>query len=344
MKTILVTGGMGFIGSHTCITLMEAGHQVIIIDNLSNSDINTLDRIKKISGKSPTFYFADLMHKHTLEAVFKQQTIDGVIHFAALKAVGESVQQPLSYYQNNLLGTLNLCQVMQEFGVFNLVFSSSATVYGEKNPIPFQEDMPLSATSPYGQSKVMIEQMLEDLHRSDARWNISLLRYFNPIGAHPSGLLGEDPKGIPNNLMPYIAQVASGQRASLGVFGDDYPTPDGTGIRDYIHVMDLAKGHLMALRKLANQSTASIDAYNLGAGHGYSVLDVIANFEQASGQTIPFQRLPRRAGDIAEFYADASKAKHSLNWQVERNLKQMCEDTWRWQQHLSQESKSDNET
>jgi UDP-glucose 4-epimerase len=334
MKNILVTGGMGFIGSHTCIALIESGFNVIILDNLCNSDISVLARIATISGQSPAFYFADLTHKHTIEAVFKQQEIHGVIHFAALKAVGESVEQPINYYQNNLLGTLNLCQVMQEFGVYHLVFSSSATVYGDKNPIPYKETMPLSATSPYGQSKVMIEQMLQDLHVSEPRWNISLLRYFNPIGAHPSGLLGEDPKGIPNNLMPYIAQVATGQRDTLGVFGDDYDTPDGTGIRDYIHVLDLADGHLKALAKLQQQKAPSIDAYNLGAGKGYSVLDVIKTFEQASLQSIPFQRLPRRAGDIAEFYADASKAKILLNWQVKRDLKQMCEDTWRWQKSI----------
>lgn len=337
MKNILITGGMGFIGSHTCVALMEAGFNAIILDNLCNSDMSTLARIENISGHTPTFYFADLIHKHTIEAVFKHVEIHAVIHFAALKAVGESVEKPLSYYQNNLVGTLNLCQVMQEFEVFNLVFSSSATVYGDKNPIPYQEDMPLSATSPYGQSKVMIEQMLQDLHVSESRWNISLLRYFNPIGAHPSGLLGEDPKGVPNNLMPYIAQVATGQRKSLGVFGDDYETPDGTGIRDYIHVVDLAKGHLKALTKLTTQNQASIEAYNLGAGHGYSVLQVIDAFEKASQQKIPYQRLPRRAGDIAEFYADASKAKQELNWQVERDLKQMCLDTWHWQQSLKQQ-------
>ncbi len=337
MKNILVTGGMGFIGSHTCIALIDAGFNVIILDNLCNSDISTLSRIETIIGHSPAFYFADLSHKHTIEAVFKQQEIHAVIHFAALKAVGESVEKPINYYQNNLLGTLNLCQVMQEFGVFNLVFSSSATVYGDNNAIPYQEDMPLSATSPYGQSKVMIEQMLQDLYVSEPSWNISLLRYFNPIGAHPSGLLGEDPKGIPNNLMPYIAQVATGQRESLGVYGDDYETPDGTGIRDYIHVVDLADGHLKALAQLETQKPTSIDAYNLGAGHGYSVLDVIKTFEQASQQKIPYQRLPRRAGDIAEFYADASKAKAILNWQVEHNLLQMCEDSWRWQQQLKGE-------
>ncbi len=337
MKNILVTGGMGFIGSHTCIALIEAGFNVIILDNLCNSDISTLSRIESITGHSPAFYFADLNHKHTIEAVFEQQEIHAVIHFAALKAVGESVEKPINYYQNNLLGTLNLCQVMQEFAVFNLVFSSSATVYGDKNAIPYQEDMPLSATSPYGQSKVMIEQMLQDLYVSEPSWNISLLRYFNPIGAHPSGLLGEDPKGIPNNLMPYIAQVATGQRDTLGVYGDDYQTPDGTGIRDYIHVVDLADGHLKALAQLECQKTTSIDAYNLGAGHGYSVLDVIKTFEQASQQKIPYQHLPRRAGDIAEFYADASKAKIVLNWQVERNLLQMCEDSWRWQQQLKKE-------
>lgn len=331
MKNILVTGGMGFIGSHTCISLIEAGFNIIILDNLCNSDISTLNRIAKISGHYPAFYFADLMNKESIDAVFQQQPIHAVIHFAALKAVGESVSKPISYYQNNLLSTLNLCQVMQSHHVFNLVFSSSATVYGDKNPIPYQEDMPLSATSPYGQSKVMIEQMLQDLHLSDPNWNISLLRYFNPIGAHPSGHLGEDPKGIPNNLMPYIAQVATGQREMLGVFGDDYNTPDGTGVRDYIHVMDLADGHLKALTQLAKQTKTSIQAYNLGAGHGYSVLEVIKTFEAASQQTIPFQRLPRRSGDIAEFYADASKAKQILNWQVKRDLKQMCEDTWRWQ-------------
>lgn len=348
MKNILVTGGMGFIGSHTVIALIEAGFNVIILDNLCNSEITTLKQIEKISGHYPEFYFANLMHKASIEAVFKQQEIHGVIHFAALKAVGESVDKPLSYYQNNLVGTLNLCQVMQEFNVFNLVFSSSATVYGDKNPIPYKEDMPLSATSPYGQSKVMIEQMLQDLHLSEPRWNISLLRYFNPIGAHSSGLLGENPKGIPNNLMPYIAQVATGQRQALGIFGNDYNTPDGTGIRDYIHVMDLANGHLKALAQLASQNSAnqtngnktSVEAYNLGAGHGYSVLEVVKAFENATGVHIPFKKLARRAGDIAAFYADTHKANKVLDWQVERGLTQMCSDTWRWQLNLSKRANS----
>ncbi len=332
MKTILVTGGMGFIGSHVCVSLLEENQQVIIVDNLCNSNKKVLSRIEKITGKVPAFYSVDLMDEEALSSVFKRHNIDAVIHFAALKAVGESSQIPLSYYHNNITGSLVLFKVMEKYQVLNLVFSSSATVYGENNPIPYAEHFPLSATSPYGRTKVMIEDILQDVFKANPKWNISLLRYFNPIGAHPSGLMGEDPNGIPNNLMPYIAQVAVGKRDVLSVFGGDYPTPDGTGVRDYIHVVDLASGHSKALQKLFAAEFPSIDAYNLGAGKGYSVLDVVKAFEKSSGKDIHYVIVPRREGDIAEFYADTTKAAKELDWQVENSLDDMCRDTWNWQQ------------
>ena len=328
---VLVTGGAGFIGSHTCVELLNQGYDVVVVDNLCNSNAEVLHRIERITGKQVTFYQLDLLDKSALDRVFDAHAIEAVIHFAGLKAVGESTKMPLSYYHNNLTGTLNLLDVMAQHGVFDLVFSSSATVYGENNPIPYVEHFPLSSTSPYGRTKVMIEQFLQDAYASDNRWNVSLLRYFNPVGAHPSGLIGEDPSGIPNNLMPFITQVAVGKRAQLSVFGGDYPTPDGTGVRDYIHVVDLALGHIKALEKLASQTAKSIDAYNIGAGVGFSVLDVVKAFEKASGQAIPYEIMPRRAGDIAEFYANSEKARNILGWEVSLSLEDMCRDSWRWQ-------------
>lgn len=328
---ILVTGGTGFIGSHTCVELLNQGYDVVVVDNLCNSNAEVLHRIERITGKQVTFYQLDLLDKSALDRVFDAHAIEAVIHFAGLKAVGESTKMPLAYYHNNLTGTLNLLDAMAQHGVFDLVFSSSATVYGENNPIPYVEHFPLSSTSPYGRTKVMIEQFLQDAYASDNRWNVSLLRYFNPVGAHPSGLIGEDPRGIPNNLMPFITQVAVGKRSKLSVFGGDYPTPDGTGVRDYIHVVDLALGHIKALEKLASQTVKSIDAYNLGAGVGFSVLDVVKAFEKASGQAIPYEIMPRRAGDIAEFYANAEKARNILGWEVSLSLEDMCRDSWRWQ-------------
>ncbi|MCW4631018.1 MULTISPECIES: UDP-glucose 4-epimerase GalE [Marinomonas] len=328
---VLVTGGTGFIGSHTCVELLNQGYDVVVVDNLCNSNVEVLHRIERITGKQVTFYQLDLLDKPALNRVFEAHAIQAVIHFAGLKAVGESTKIPLAYYHNNLTGTLNLLDVMAEHGVFDLVFSSSATVYGENNPIPYVEHFPLSSTSPYGRTKVMIEQFLQDAYASDKRWNVSLLRYFNPVGAHPSGLMGEDPRGVPNNLMPFITQVAVGKRAQLSVFGGDYATHDGTGVRDYIHVVDLALGHIKALEKLASQAVKSIDAYNLGAGIGFSVLDVVKAFEKASGQAIPYEIMPRRAGDIAEFYANAEKARNILGWEVSLSLEDMCRDSWCWQ-------------
>ncbi|MCV2401623.1 UDP-glucose 4-epimerase GalE [Marinomonas sp. C2222] len=328
---VLVTGGSGFIGSHTCVELLNQGYDVVVVDNLCNSSVEVFQRIECITGKSVFFHQVDLLNKESLARVFETYSIQAVIHFAGLKAVGESTQIPLNYYHNNLTGTLNLLDVMAQNKVFDLVFSSSATVYGENNPIPYVEHFPLGSTSPYGRTKVMIEQFLKDAYASDNRWNVSVLRYFNPVGAHPSGLIGEDPNGIPNNLMPFITQVAVGKREKLNVFGGDYPTPDGTGIRDYIHVVDLALGHIKALEKLASQTEKSIDAYNLGAGVGYSVLDVVKAFEKASDQKIPYDIMPRRAGDIAEFYANAEKALSELGWQVSLSLEDMCRDAWNWQ-------------
>lgn len=327
---ILVTGGAGYIGSHTCIELLNAGYEVVVLDNLSNSSEKSLERVAQITGKQVPFYKVDILDKEGMHEVFEKEPIDSVIHFAGLKAVGESVAKPLEYYHNNITGTLLLCDVMRSHGVKNIIFSSSATVYGDPAFIPITEECPKGKiTNPYGQTKSMLEQVLMDLNVADPEWNVVLLRYFNPIGAHESGLIGEDPKGIPNNLLPYIAQVAVGKLECLGVFGDDYDTPDGTGVRDYIHVVDLAKGHVKALKKIEDKSGVSI--YNLGTGNGYSVLQVVAAFEKACGKKIPYAIKPRRAGDIATCYADAAKAKAELGWEAEFGIERMCEDSWRWQ-------------
>ena len=326
---VFVTGGAGYIGSHTVLELLTAGHDVIVIDNLSNSSYEAIKRVERITSKEVTFYEEDLLNKQAVQNIFKEQEIDSVIHFAGYKAVGESVAKPLMYYNNNITSTLILCEVMKEFGVHNMVFSSSATVYGDPETVPITEDFPLSATNPYGRTKLFIEYILKDLHVSDSSWNISLLRYFNPVGAHESGLIGEDPNDIPNNLMPYISQVAVGKLEKLSVFGGDYPTADGTGIRDYIHVVDLALGHLKALEKL--ESNPGLIVHNLGTGKGSSVLDMVKAFENASGKKVPYEITDRRPGDIAECYADPTKAEKELNWKAERNITQMCEDTWRWQ-------------
>ena len=326
---ILVTGGMGYIGSHTCVELLNAGHQVVVLDNLSNSHRSVQTRVERISGKRLAFVEADIRDRAALEAAFAAHKVEAVIHFAGLKAVGESVQQPLRYYDNNVTGSVVLFETMGKFGVTTLVFSSSATVYGDPASVPIVEDFPLSATNPYGRSKLMIEEMLRDLARSDARWRIALLRYFNPVGAHESGLIGEEPNGIPNNLVPYIAQVANGQREKLSVYGDDYPTPDGTGMRDYIHVVDLAIGHVKTLDKLA--TGAGVVTYNLGTGRGNSVLEMVRAFEQASGKPIPYQIVARRPGDIARCYADPARARDELGWTAQRDIAQMCADAWRYQ-------------
>jgi UDP-glucose 4-epimerase len=329
MSTILVTGGAGYIGSHTVVELLNAGHQVVVVDNLYNASPVALERIRKITGKDVTFAQVDVCDRAALDAVFASQKIDAVIHFAGLKAVGESVQIPLTYYQNNIAGTLNLLEAMKEAGCKNLVFSSSATVYGDPAKVPITEDMPLSATNPYGRSKLIVEEICRDLAKSDPDWHIALLRYFNPVGAHASGLIGEDPKGIPNNLMPFIMQVAVGRRPHLSVFGSDYPTHDGTGVRDYIHVVDLALGHLAALDKLAELKGAV--AINLGTGQGVSVLDMVKSVEKAAAKPIPYQLAPRRPGDIAKCYADATLAKNLLGWTAQRGLDAMCADSWKWQ-------------
>ncbi|HIJ91190.1 MAG: UDP-glucose 4-epimerase GalE [Desulfobulbaceae bacterium] len=326
---ILVTGGAGYIGSHTCLELLEAGYEVVVVDNLSNSKKEVLHRVEALTGKSIAFYELDLRDTERLSAVFRENKIEAVIHFAGLKAVGESVSMPLRYYGNNISGTLALCQVMDEHQVKNVVFSSSATVYGDPSSVPITEGFPLSATNPYGASKLFVEQILQDLHVADNAWNVALLRYFNPVGAHVSGRLGEDPNGIPNNLMPYVAQVAVGRLAELSVFGGDYPTPDGTGVRDYIHVVDLAKGHLKAIERL--MADPGVVVYNLGTGKGYSVLDMVTAFEKASGHKVPYRIVDRRPGDIAVCYADPAKAKRELGWQAERGIDEMCRDTWRWQ-------------
>lgn len=327
---ILVTGGAGFIGSHTCVELLNAGYQVVVVDNLSNSSEKSLERVKEITGKDLTFYKADILDKAALDAIFDKEEIDAVIHFAGLKAVGESVQKPLEYYQNNISGTLILTDVMRNHGVKNIIFSSSATVYGNPQFIPITEECPKgTCTNPYGWTKSMLEQILTDIQFADKEWNVILLRYFNPIGAHKSGKIGENPNGIPNNLMPYITQVAVGKLPQLGVFGNDYDTPDGTGVRDYIHVVDLAIGHVKALKKI--EEKAGLKVYNLGTGVGYSVLDIVKNFEEATGVKIPYVIKERRAGDIATCYSDATKAKEELGWVAERGIKEMCEDSWRWQ-------------
>ncbi len=326
---ILVTGGAGYIGSHTCLELLEAGYKVIVVDNLSNSKEEALNRIEKITGKPITFKLADLLDRDALTSIFSENAIDAVIHFAGLKAVGESVAQPLRYYHNNLTGTLMLCEVMRAHGICKLVFSSSATVYGDPHSVPIREDFPLHATNPYGRSKLMIEEVLRDLYVSDKAWNIALLRYFNPVGAHESGLIGEDPNDIPNNLMPFISQVAIGKLPVLSVFGNDYPTRDGTGVRDYIHVRDLAIGHIHALKKL--ERNPGVVTYNLGTGQGYSVLEMITAFEKASGKNVPFKISARRPGDIASCYADPSLALAELGWKATRGIDEMCRDSWKWQ-------------
>ena len=326
---ILVTGGAGYIGSHTCLEMLNAGYELVVVDNLSNSKETALQRVQEITGKSITFYKVDLLDRPALEEVFRRESVAAVIHFAGLKAVGESVSIPLRYYHNNLTGTLVLCEVMKQFGVHNLVFSSSATVYGEPKSVPILEDFPLSATNPYGRSKLMIEDILRDLYHAEPEWNMALLRYFNPVGAHSSGRIGEDPNGIPNNLLPYVAQVAVGRHPHVRVFGDDYPTPDGTGVRDYIHVLDLAQGHIKALQKL--ESNPGLVTYNLGTGRGFSVLEVIHAFEQACGKPIPYQVYARRPGDIATSYANASKAQRELDWSAQRGIAEMCADMWKWQ-------------
>ena len=323
---ILLTGGAGFIGSHTCVELLNAGHEVVIIDNFVNSKPEALDSIRKITGKDFAFVEADLRDRAAVKALFDAHPVDAVIHFAGLKAVGESVQKPLEYYDNNLGGFFVLAEEMRDHGVKKFVFSSSATVYGMNNPVPFREEMPTSATNPYGYTKVMIEQMLKDIAVADPEWSIVMLRYFNPIGAHPSGLIGEDPNGIPNNLLPYVAQVAAGKLKELTVFGDDYDTPDGTGVRDYIHVVDLALGHLAALNYADSHTGA--EAINLGTGHGTSVLEIVRAFEKASGRKVPYRIAARRAGDIATCYADTSKAAKLLGWRAERNIDDMCRDGW----------------
>lgn len=328
---ILVAGGAGFIGSHTCVELLNSGYEVVIVDNLLNSKASVVDRVASITGKRPILVKADVRDQAALRSVFAEHKIDAVIHFAGLKAVGESVQQPLQYYDNNMGSTLALCQVMAEFGVFKLVFSSSATVYGDPASVPISEDFPLKVNNPYGRSKLMNEDILRDLFVSDARWHIALLRYFNPVGAHESGMIGEDPNGVPNNLMPYLSQVAAGKLSELSVYGNDWPTPDGTGVRDYIHVSDLASGHKKALEKL-NQA-AGVFICNLGTGRGYSVLEMIAAFERVTGQPVPHKIVGRRAGDIAACYANTALAKAELGWEATRGLDEMCRDLWRWQQY-----------
>ena len=328
--SILVAGGAGYIGSHTCVELLEAGYEVVVVDNLYNASQESINRVEKITGKKVSFYEADILDREALNKIFDAHKIEAVIQFAGYKAVGESVQKPIEYYYNNMTGTLVLCDVMRAHGVKNIVFSSSATVYGDPPQIPITEDCPKGQpTNPYGWTKSMLEQVLTDIHTSDPEWNVILLRYFNPIGAHKSGLIGEDPKGIPNNLLPYVAQVAVGKRECLGVFGNDYDTPDGTGVRDYIHVVDLAAGHVKAIDKL--RENPGVEIYNLGTGNGYSVLQVVAAFEKACGHKIPYEIKPRREGDIATCYCAPQKAKAELGWEAKYGIDEMCEDTWRWQ-------------
>ncbi len=333
---ILVTGGTGYIGSHTVVELMAAGHDVFIIDNLCNSKASVLDRIQRIVGQRPRFEQVDVRDRPALRRLLASHRFDAVIHFAGLKAVGESVQKPLQYYENNVSGSLALVECMIEAGVRTIVFSSSATVYGEPASVPIREDFPLSASNPYGRSKLMIEEILRDTAVTDSAWRVALLRYFNPVGAHSSGLIGEDPNGIPNNLMPYIAQVAVGKLKELPVFGNDYPTPDGTGVRDYIHVVDLARGHLAALNALRQRS--GVLTINLGTGYGYSVLEMVKAFETASGRPVPYRIVPRRPGDIAQCYADPSLALKLLGWKAQLGIEAMCADTWRWQQWAAKNS------
>lgn len=327
---ILVTGGAGFIASHTNVELLNAGYEVVVVDNLANANKESICRVEKLTGKEITFYEEDLCNEKAIDAIFDKEQIDAVIHFAGLKAVGESCEKPLEYFDNNLCGTIYLLKVMKKYGVKTLVFSSSATVYGLPETVPITEDFPLSVSNPYGRTKLIIEDMLRDIYRSDSEWDIAILRYFNPIGAHESGEIGEDPNGIPNNLLPYVAKVAGGELECVSVFGDDYNTPDGTGVRDYIHVVDLAIGHIKALEKLQNHS--GLVTYNLGTGVGYSVLDIIHNFEKACNKEIPYKIVERRPGDIDICYANPEKAKKELGWEASRSIDKMCEDTWRWQQ------------
>ncbi|WP_280565011.1 UDP-glucose 4-epimerase GalE [Chromohalobacter sp. 48-RD10] len=330
MTDILVTGGAGYIGSHTVLALLEAGHKVVVLDNLCNASRESLRRVERLAGHELTFVQGDIRDQVLLDRLFREYTVSAVIHFAGLKAVGESVEHPLAYYENNVAGTLVLCQAMQAAGVTRLVFSSSATVYGDGHPMPLHEGLPTGQpTNPYGRSKLMVEELLRDLVASDSAWSIALLRYFNPVGAHESGEIGEDPQGIPNNLLPYVAQVAVGRRECLAVYGSDYPTPDGTGVRDYIHVMDLAEGHLCALNAL--QERGGVNTWNLGTGQGHSVLEVVKAFEQASGQAVPYRIEPRRPGDVAECWADATLVERELGWKARRSLADMMSDTWRWQ-------------
>lgn len=333
---ILVTGGTGYIGSHTCVELLGQGHEVVVFDNLSNSRADVIDRIEQIAGRRPTFYKADMLDADSLRTIFERHRVDAVIHFAALKAVGESVHKPIEYYRNNVSGTINLCSVMREYGCRRIIFSSSATVYGAPERVPIREDFPLSATNPYGATKLMTERILGDISVSDPEWSVILLRYFNPIGAHESGLIGEMPNGVPNNLLPYVAQVAAGKLPYLNVFGNDYPTPDGTGIRDYIHVCDLASGHVGAVQKVMNSTGVKI--YNLGTGRGYSVLEIVRAFEKVTGHCVPYKLVGRRPGDVAVCYADASLAREELGWEARFDLECMCRDAWNFtQKHLSEE-------
>ncbi len=329
MDNILVTGGAGFIGSHTVIELLNAGYNVIVLDNLVNSSRESLERVKKITGRSVKFYEDDLLDMEALQNIFEKENISSVIHFAGLKAVGESCEIPLAYFNNNITGTINLLMAMEKYNVKSFVFSSSATVYGKPESVPIREDFPLSVSNPYGRAKLMIEDMLRDIYKADTSWDIALLRYFNPIGAHESGEIGESPNGIPNNLLPYVAKVATGELEAVNVFGDDYDTPDGTGVRDYIHVADLAEGHIKALEKLSTHP--GLVTYNLGTGKGYSVLEIIHNFEKACGKEIPYKITERRPGDIDMCYADPEKAKKELGWEARRDIDKMCEDAWRWQ-------------
>jgi len=326
---ILVTGGAGYIGSHTCLELLKNGYEVVVVDSLLNSDEESLRRVQQLTGASLEFHAIDLLDREGLNAVFAAGGIEAVIHFAGLKAVGESVEQPLHYYHNNITGTLVLCQLMQQHQVTKLVFSSSATVYGDPHSVPIREDFPCAPTNPYGHTKHMIEQILQDLHQAQPNLNITVLRYFNPVGAHPSGRIGEDPSGIPNNLMPFVAQVAVGKLAQLAVYGNDYPTVDGTGVRDYIHVMDLARGHIKALEAMAHRPGWGL--YNLGTGRGYSVLEMVEAFQKASGRDIPYKIVARRPGDIAACYADAERARQELGWAAQQDINAMCADAWRWQ-------------
>ena len=326
---ILVTGGAGYIGSHTCVELLNAGYEIVVLDNLSNSCEKSLDVVKEITGKDFPFYNVDLLDYDATSKVFDENKIDGVIHFAGLKAVGESVRIPIRYYHNNITGTLNLIDIMEKHDVYNFVFSSSATVYGKPETVPITEDFPLSTTNPYGSTKLMLENILRDVFVSNDKWSITLLRYFNPIGAHKSGKMGEDPKGIPNNLLPYVAQVAVGKLEYVHVFGSDYDTKDGTGVRDYIHVVDLALGHLKSIEK--NAGKPGVYTYNLGTGNGYSVLEIVKAFSEACGKDLPYKLEPRRPGDISECFADPKKAREELGWVATREIAEMCEDAWRWQ-------------